>query len=160
MMDEDLALYTSLSCCMLSSVSGNPWLWFICEDEGQRSTLGGSVLMGSHWKSLVKVRMRARGEGWPSCYGFLKSQDAGALFILGTNNNPCYFCPPRQRISLEKSSSQSSSHFLRSLPLLSPLFSSFSFFSVASENKAWLQVILSAEVGRRVEYHSPFCIQI
>lgn len=83
MMDGDLALYSSLSCCRLSSVSGNPWLLFIRENKGQRSMLERSVFMDGHWKALIMVRMKAGGGGWPSCHGFLKCQDAGDFFTLG-----------------------------------------------------------------------------
>lgn len=79
----DLALYSSLSCCRLSSVSGNPWLLFIRENKGQRSMLECSVFMDGHWKALIMVRMKAGGGGWPSCHGFLKCQDAGDFFTLG-----------------------------------------------------------------------------
>lgn len=87
MMDEDLALYSFLSCCRLSSVSGDPWLSFTHESEGQRSMPGGSVFMGGHWKALVRVL----GAGHRAVV-FCNARILEFSLLWGMSNNLRCFC--------------------------------------------------------------------
>lgn len=87
MMDEDLALYSSLSCCRLSPESGDAWLLFICENEGQRSIRGGSVFMGSHWKLWLEWEWRLGVAAGHRAVGFWNARML-ELSLLGYHQRP------------------------------------------------------------------------
>lgn len=94
-MDEDLALSSSLSCCRLSPESGDPWLLFICENEGQRSIRGGSVFMGSHWKLWLEWEWRLGVAAGHRAVGFWNARMLELDW--GTTNNLCCSCFPRRQ---------------------------------------------------------------
>lgn len=146
MMDEALALYSSLSCCGFPrdlGLLGCHSYVRMKDKEVHSEALCLWVVTGRIW--LVTIRAGAGlaillwDSEMPGCWSFLYS---GALLTTLAASVLEMRFPP-----------QLPSHLLSSLPLLSPLFLSplsRLHSNLASGLKAWLQAILSTEVGEEL----------